>query len=412
MCGIAAYLGKKNAKEILFDCLQRMEYRGYDSCGIALIEDGTSRVICFKDKGRISELKERAENISINAHCGIAHTRWATHGAPLKKNAHPHRNGSSNIFVVHNGIIENFEKLRERLIEEGYFFHSDTDTEVIPHLITKHYKKDLLVAVVKTARCLQGSFSFCVISSLEPAKIIGVRFFSPLVLGKAKDGLFLASDIPAFLPYTRKVVYLEDGEIVLLEENKFCVMDFKGRVKRKVLVSVNISFEQAQKKGYKHFMLKEIFEQPGVIKDIYFRCVKNRKVEFDGVHLSKGFLKRLKRIHIVACGTAFHAGLVGKYLFEKWAGLQCIAEVSSEFRYKDINIDDREELFLTISQSGETADTLASLKLARKMGMRTLGICNVPGSSLTREVESVIYTEAGPEIGAVSYTHLTLPTKA
>lgn len=402
MCGIAAFLGKDNAKNILIECLERMEYRGYDSCGVALVPRDSRHILCLKDKGRIKTLKSKLRKVNVESPCGIAHTRWATHGAPIKKNAHPHHDSHSNIFVVHNGIIENFEEIKEQLQKEGHVFHSDTDTEVIPHLIEKNYKGNLLQAVMKTVRVLKGSFAFCAISSKEPRKIVGVRFFSPLILGVAERGLFLTSDVPALLPYTKKVVYLQDREVAVLEKGYFKILDFEGKTRARRPVTVSVSLEQAEKNGFKHFMLKEIFEQPGVIKDLYGHYVKRGKVVFPEIKLSKQFIKGLKRVHVVACGTAFHAGLVGKYLFEKWAGLQCISEVSSEFRYKDVNIHNKEELFITITQSGETADTLASLSLANKMKMKTLGVCNVPGSSLTRETGSVIYTNAGPEIGVAS----------
>ena len=400
MCGIASFIGKLDAKNVLLDSLSRLEYRGYDSCGLALLEDG--RGFLFKDKGRIQNLKSKIKDKHIRSQVGIAHTRWATHGAPTKVNAHPHTDCHNKIFVVHNGIIENFASLKEQLLKEGHLFRSQTDTEVIAHLIEKFYKGDLLKAVLRTTSLLKGSFALAVISSYEPSRIIGARLFSPLLVGISSQGFFLASDIPAFLPYTDRVLYLNDGQMADLTSKGVSLYDFQGRPQKKRIYKVNLSESKAQKQGYKHFMLKEIYEQPQISAKLLNLYARKQNIIFPHLKISPKFLKRIKRVHIAACGTAFHAGLVGKYLLEKFSGVQCVCEVSSEFRYKRLNAYPKEELFLTISQSGETADTLASLRQAKENGLKTLGICNVLGSSLTREADSLIYTHAGPEIGVAS----------
>ena len=402
MCGIVSFCGKSSdTKQLLLDALQRLEYRGYDSCGLALVKENQD-VFLYKRKGRIEDLKEDVRNVNINSHLGIAHTRWATHGAPNKINAHPHFDCHRKIFVVHNGIIENYQELKNLLIKEGHRFLSDTDTEIIPHLIEKFYEKDLIEAVFKAVKMLKGSFSFCVFSLYQPSKIIGVRFFSPLILGVSSKGMFLASDIPAFLPYTQKVVYLPDRTITLIEKDNFKIYDFNQKEIKIRLSKTNLKPEQAQKENYPHFMLKEIFEQPKIMERLYKMYIRKNRINLPYLNISSNFLKRVKRIYIVGCGTAYHAGLVGKYLLEKFSGVNCLVEVSSEFRYKFLNVNKDEELCIFISQSGETADTLASLREAKTYSLKTLGICNVLGSSLTREVDSVIYTYAGPEISVAS----------
>ena len=399
MCGITAYLGNSKAKDILVDTLKRLEYRGYDSCGMVVLNEGKFRL--WKLKGKVSELEGLVKDKRIDANIGISHTRWATHGAPNKINAHPHTDCHKKIFVVHNGIIENFEELKKKLVKEGHHFTSDTDTEVIPHLIEKFYKGDLLKAVLKAIKVLKGSFAIGIVSVYEPDKIIGVRYFSPLIAGLNKEEKFLASDLPALLPFTDQVIFLEEESVILMTKEKIKVFDFEGKPKDFEIKKVDLTPEQAQKKGFKHFMLKEIFEQPDVMKNLYSLYIdKTKKINFK--NLDEKFLKRVERVLITACGTAFHAGLVAKYLLEKFCKIKCETEISSEFRYRDVYLDKEKDLMVCISQSGETADTLACLRRVKEKGVKVLGVCNVLGSSLYRESDFLIYTNAGPEIGVAS----------
>ena len=404
MCGIIGYVGEKQAQPILLNGLKRLEYRGYDSSGMALIHPGKKTISLRKTPGKISALEHLLNKKPLTGCVGIGHSRWATHGVPNQPNAHPHLDCKSEIAVVHNGIIENYALLKTALIKEGHKFSSQTDTEVIVHLIEKFYKgSGLEEAVRKTVSLLEGSFAIGVISSKEPDKLIGARLGSPLIVGLGKNENFLASDVPAVLDSTKDVIFLGENELVVLTKDSCRVTDFKGKQILKSPTRVNWDITQAQKQGYKHFMLKEINEQPGVIENLISSRIKkdSREIFFEEQKIPEARLKAIKNISIVACGTAYHAGFVGKYVLESLCGIPTAIEVSSEFRYRDLLINN-DTLVIAISQSGETADTLAGVKLAKQMGASVLAICNVLGSTLTRESGGVIYTHAGPEIGVAS----------
>jgi glucosamine--fructose-6-phosphate aminotransferase (isomerizing) len=401
MCGIVGYIGNKDALPILIEGLRRLEYRGYDSVGIAIIPKG--KIVIKKCKGKIKDLEAflKGEEIS-ESRVGISHNRWATHGAPTNINAHPHQDCSGDIAVVHNGIIENFSELKKQLIEEGHRFKSQTDTEVISHLVEKYYKGDLKEAVSKTLKDLKGSFALGVISKNEPDRIVAARKESPLIIGIGESENFIASDVPAILRHTKKVIYLEDGEIALLTKLKVEVFGSDGKVRKKNIDIIKWSLDSAQKSGFSHFMLKEIHEQPKVLKQIVSSRVKgNSEFTLEGINIQDEAIKEISNIIIIACGTAYHAGLVGKYILEKFAKIPVSIDFSSEFRYRDPIIN-KNTLTIAISQSGETADTLAGVREAKKRGSSVISICNVLGSTLTRESDGVIYTHAGPEIGVAS----------
>jgi glucosamine--fructose-6-phosphate aminotransferase (isomerizing) len=402
MCGIIGYIGNKSVVPILLDGLKQLEYRGYDSAGIAILNNDKIKIL--KRSGKIKDLIEiigSARDLN-KARLGIGHSRWATHGAPTNINAHPHTDCNNNITVVHNGIIENFAALKERLIEEGHIFKSETDTEVAVHLIEKYYEGDLKEAVLKALKELKGSFALGVISSNEPDTLVCARRESPLIIGIGRDGNFIASDVPAILKYTKKVIYLDDGEIGALTKDNIEVCNIIGRPRKKKIDTIKWSLESAQKGGFPHFMLKEMHEQPKVLKEIISaRLDKNSNILLDGLTLQDSEVQKLHNIIIVACGTAYHAGMVGKYILERFTKLPVTVDVSSEFRYRS-PIVRRDTLIVAISQSGETADTLAAVKEARKGGSKVISICNVVGSSLTRVSDGVLYTYAGPEIGVAS----------
>jgi glucosamine--fructose-6-phosphate aminotransferase (isomerizing) len=403
VCGIVGYIGSKDAQPILLNGLKRLEYRGYDSSGMALILPKKNKISVRKSPGKISALEKLLKSRPLSGSVGIAHTRWATHGAPTQSNAHPHEDCEGEIAIVHNGIIENFEALKVSLIKEGHKFRSQTDTEVIVHLIEKFYKNiPLEDAVRKALKVLTGSFAIGVISSKEPDKLVGARLGSPLIVGLGRNENFLASDVPAVLEYTKEIIFLDEGELAVLTKEDVRVTDLNGKTIPKNPVHIAWDIAQAQKQGYPHFMLKEINEQPGIIENILsFYIQKDNKVNFSEQNISEERLKSIKDISIVACGTAYHAGLVGKYILESICGIPICTDVSSEFRYRDLLID-KDTLVIAISQSGETADTLAGAREARKRGAVVLSICNVLGSTLTRESDGVIYTHAGPEIGVAS----------
>ncbi|MGA2775301.1 MAG: glutamine--fructose-6-phosphate transaminase (isomerizing) [Candidatus Omnitrophota bacterium] len=403
MCGIVGYIGSKEAQPILLNGLKRLEYRGYDSSGIALILPKKNNISVRKSPGKISALEKLLNSRPLSGSVGIAHTRWATHGAPTQGNAHPHEDCGREIAIVHNGIIENFEALKVGLIKEGHKFRSQTDTEVIVHLIEKFHKNiPLEDAVRKALKLLTGSFAIGVISSKEPDKLVGARLGSPLIVGLGRSENFLASDVPAVLEYTKEIIFLDEGELVVLTKEGVRVTDLNGKTIPKNPTHIAWDITQAQKQGYPHFMLKEINEQPGIIENILsFYIQKDNKVNFSEQNISEERLKSIKNISIVACGTAYHAGLVGKYILEAICGIPICTDVSSEFRYRDLLID-KDTLVIAISQSGETADTLAGVREVRKRGAAVLSICNVLGSTLTRESDGVIYTHAGPEIGVAS----------
>jgi glutamine---fructose-6-phosphate transaminase (isomerizing) len=400
MCGIIGYTGEKEAAKVLIKGLSRLEYRGYDSAGIAVLDDGAMTVV--KKQGKLQVLAEELKKDLVRGNTGIGHTRWATHGVPNDVNAHPHVDPESRVAVVHNGIIENYQELKDLLSRKGYKFRSDTDTEVIAHLIADNYNGDLLHAVQRATKKLSGSFALAVIHRDEEGRIVGARQDSPLIAGVGTKENFIASDIPAVLDHTQRVIYLENGDTVDLSAKGIIVYGKDGKkVKRKpILVKWDLS--RAEKTGYKHFMLKEIFEQPEVLRQIFNERIKGPgKVEFLEQKIKPSHLKKIKNIAIVACGTAYHAGLTGRYILEKLTGIPVWVDQSSEFRYRNPLVN-KETLVVVISQSGETADTLAALREAKRLKAKVLAICNVLGSSIAREAEGVIYTHAGPEIAVAS----------
>ena len=402
MCGIVGYIGNKKAVPILLDGLRQLEYRGYDSAGISVISDNKIKVA--KRSGKIKDLMsclEEREDLDAGT-IGIGHSRWATHGAPTNINAHPHIDCSDSFSLVHNGIIENFRELKERLLKQGHRFKSETDTEVIIHLIEKYYAGNIEEAVLRAIKELEGSFALGVICKMEPDKLIGARKESPLIVGLGKKENFIASDIPAVLKYTKKVLYLNDGEIAVLTKDNVRVLDISGKEKKRKIDSIKWNISSAQKSGFSHFMLKEIHEQPVIFKQIISSRIKDSsEVVLEGINLKDSYIKRISNIVILACGTAYHAGLVGRYLIEKFCRIPVIVDMSSEFRYREPIIS-KNTLVIAISQSGETADTLAAVKEAKRKGAKILSICNVVGSSLTRVSDGVLYTYAGPEISVAS----------
>ncbi|MDP8229529.1 MAG: glutamine--fructose-6-phosphate transaminase (isomerizing) [Candidatus Gorgyraea atricola] len=399
MCGIVGYIGKKDALPILIEGLKQLEYRGYDSAGVCIVGQGTVKIA--KRSGKMKDLVQIIKKLG-HSRIGIGHTRWATHGAPTNVNAHPHTDCTGDIAVVHNGIIENFHELKETLIREGHRFKSETDSEVIAHLIEEYYRGDLEKAVLKAVKYLKGSFALGVVCSNEPDKLIGARRESPLIVGVGRGENFIASDVPAILRHTKRVIYIDDGEIVSLSQNKVKILDASGKKKKKQIDTIKWSVSSAQKSGFSHFMLKEIHEQPKVLKQIISSRIKGAsEIVLDGINLSDMQIKKISNIIILACGTAYHAGMVGKYLIERFTRIPVTVDLSSEFRYRRFIVD-KNTLVIAISQSGETADTLAAIKEAKKKGAKILSICNVVGSSLTRVSDGVLYTYAGPEIGVAS----------
>ena len=400
MCGIVGYVGNKGAKSFLIDGLSKLEYRGYDSAGIAVL-DGTS-ISLAKQKGRLSNLEGALKSKSSEGTIGIGHTRWATHGEPSDRNSHPHKSSKGDIAVVHNGIIENYLELRKWLISEGYEFFSETDTEVVPNLIHYYYEGNLFEAVVKATKKLEGSYALGVVCGDEQDKLIAVRKDSPLIVGLGNGENFIASDIPAVIKYTRDVYLLDDNEFVVMDRNGVSILSANGERIDKNIYKVTWSEDAAEKSGYDSFMLKEIHEQPKAIKDtISSRVSIENGVFFDDFKLSKQDLDNVDRVFIVACGTAYHAGLMGKTLIERMAKIPVEVDIASEFRYRNPLVTEK-SLVIIVSQSGETADTLAALRDCNRIGARTLAITNVVGSTISREANDVIYTMAGPEIAVAS----------
>lgn len=398
MCGIVGYIGDKEALPILIDGLKRLEYRGYDSAGVAILGEDLQVV---KTAGRIKDLEEKLKGVEIKGHLGIAHTRWATHGVPNDINAHPHYSESKNIVVIHNGIIENYLELKKMLMKEGKTFRTETDTEVIAYLIEEFYEGDLLKAVQKAVSMLEGSYALAILSKEEPNHFIAVRKDSPLIGGIGKGENFVASDIPAVLPYTKDIIIFENGDIVDVYKDRMVIYDKNLNIVERPVHKIDWDITDAQKGGFKHFMLKEIFEEPEVIVEAMRGRIKNGKIEVEELDFDKTYLQSINQVYFVACGTAYHAGLVGKYLTEKYLGIPAQAEVASEFRYRSPVIDEKTLVFV-VSQSGETADTLAGLRLAKENKSKTIGIVNVVGSSVAREVDKVVYIHAGPEIAVAS----------
>ncbi len=403
MCGIIGYIGNREAVPILLDGLCKLEYRGYDSAGLAVLSQG--RLERRRCEGKLHKLVNLMEQSPLPAAAGIGHTRWATHGRPNEENAHPHTNVKGTLAVVHNGIVENDRILHRELEAQGYKFQSDTDSEVFAHLIDKYYRPGVMLetAVRRAVSRIKGTFSIGVISQQEPGKLVAVRRGSPLILGLGEKEFFLASDVPALLSHTRNVLYVEDNELAILTSRGIKLLNFQGRLIRRKPTRITWDAIQAEKGGYKHFMLKEIYEQPQVVEDTLSGRVMGLggDVALEEAGIPATFLKSLRRIFLVACGTSWHAGLVGKFLIESLAHLPTEVDFASEFRYRSPLVD-RRSLVVLISQSGETADTLAALREARRRGARTLAICNVVGSSMTREAQGTLYTHAGPEIGVAS----------
>jgi glutamine---fructose-6-phosphate transaminase (isomerizing) len=400
MCGIIGYIGNKNAVSIMLEGLKRLEYRGYDSAGIAFHTDKGIEVV--RCKGKIKELAAIVESRNLSSGAGIGHTRWATHGKPSEENAHPHRSG--DIVVVHNGIIENYLSLRKMLIGKGYVFTSDTDTEVLCHLIREYSEALPLEDAVRTAlREVKGAYAIAVVSEKEPNKIVGVRKDSPLVIGLGEGEFFVASDVPAFLSHTRNVLFLDDEEMVVITPEGVLVTTLDGAIVQKEVTTITWSPSMAEKGGYRHFMLKEIFEQPRAVGDTMRGrfSPETGEVNLEEFGLSREILAGITKVYIVACGTSWHAGLIAKYMIEELARVPVEVDIASEFRYRDPLISS-DNLMIVITQSGETADTLAAQREAKARGARTLTICNVVGSTSAREADAVFYTHSGPEIGVAS----------
>ncbi|MFA5858155.1 MAG: glutamine--fructose-6-phosphate transaminase (isomerizing) [Elusimicrobiota bacterium] len=404
MCGIVGYIGEKEVWPILIEGLKRLEYRGYDSAGVAIVAD--NKIQLRKKLGKLKVMEASLKEDPIHGTTGIGHTRWATHGVPSEVNSHPHADCTGRLVVVHNGIIENFHELREELTKEGHKFVSQTDTEVVAHLIERQLKKGakkLEDAVKLALKEVEGAYALGIYSLDDPDKMVAARNGSPLVVGLGKGENFIASDVPAILKHTRDVMYLDDKEIIIITKEKVVVTDLDGNVKNKPVKRIDWDSEAAEKEGYPHFMLKEIYQQPKVIRDaLRGRISKDRKrILLEDMNISEDELKKIKKIFIVACGTAFYAGFTGKYFIEECVGLPVEVDLASEFRYRSPKVG-ADTLVMSVTQSGETADTLASIRYARQMGSKVVSVCNVVGSTIARESDGVIYTQAGPEIGVAS----------
>ncbi|XME02834.1 glutamine--fructose-6-phosphate transaminase (isomerizing) [Lachnospiraceae bacterium C1.1] len=400
MCGIVGYIGKQQAAEIILNGLEKLEYRGYDSAGIAVF-DG-DKINVTKSVGRLKALEELTHGgETMPGNAGIGHTRWATHGEPSEVNAHPHLNGKGTIAVVHNGIIENYIKLRNKLIRKGYEFKSQTDTEVIPQLIDYYYNGDPIEAISKVIHRVEGSYSLGIIFEDHPGEIYAARKSSPLIVGKNEDGSFIGSDVPALLKYTRKVYYIGEEEIVKLTADEINFYDADGEEIEKTATEIKWDANAAEKGGYDHFMIKEIFEEPKTVRDTLNPRIKGGKIDIEELNMSDDDIRNLRKIVIVACGSAYHVGVSARYVLEGMARIPVEVDVASEFRYRN-PILSSEDLVIVISQSGETADTLEALRLAHKCGCKVLAIVNVVGSSIAREADAVMYTWAGPEISVAT----------
>ena len=400
MCGIIGYVGRQNCARLLIDALKTLEYRGYDSAGVAFFHDGVIETV--KAAGRIENLEKKMEGREdVETHCGIGHTRWATHGGPTDENAHPH--SSEHISLLHNGIIENYQELKAFLTEQGYTFASQTDTETAVHLMDYYYKQtgDFLDAVIKALGDIRGTYAFGIICKDEPGKIICVRQENPLLIGLGDGENFMASDIPAFIKYTKKYLVMEPGEIAILEADKVTVVDIDKNPIEKTPLTVTWDYEAAEKGGYPHFMIKEIHETPSILKATMLPRIRDGKVCFDEAELPDSLLKDAKSITILACGSAMHAGMVTKYVIEKLCRVRVDVEIASEFRGRQPLLT-KDDLAIVISQSGETLDTLAALKMAKACGSKVLSIVNVVGSSIARESDYVVYTWTGPEIAVAT----------
>ncbi|MDO5156176.1 MAG: glutamine--fructose-6-phosphate transaminase (isomerizing) [Eubacteriales bacterium] len=400
MCGIVGYIGKAQAAPILLDGLSKLEYRGYDSAGVA-VYDGTELEV-VKAKGRLQALRDlTGDGNNLKGTVGIGHTRWATHGEPSVSNAHPHYNKDKSIVVVHNGIIENYQPLKEKLISKGYSFMSETDTEVVAHLLDYYYDGNPLQAVAKVMHRVQGSYAFGILFKEYPDKIFSVRKDSPLIVGASADGNFIASDVPAILKYTRDVYFIENREICELSESGIAFYNEDLEPIEKETKKIEWDIEAAEKGGYEHFMLKEIYEQPKAVLDTISPRMKEDQIVIEELNMSDEEIQQIKRIYIVGCGSAYHVGVTGKYVIEKLTRIPVEVDLASEFRYRDpVLVED--SMVIIISQSGETADSLAALRMAQEKGVKVLGIVNVVGSTIAREADNVLYTWAGPEISVAT----------
>ncbi len=403
MCGIVGYIGKREAYPILIKGLKRLEYRGYDSAGIALLKDD---IFLYKKKGKVSDLESAIADSPIQGNIGIGHTRWATHGEPNDENAHPHQSSNGKFTIIHNGIIENYARLRDKLIKKGYSFKSETDTEVLVNLIEYIYLKETMSAEMAVRLALtkvEGAYGLVVICNDEPDTLIAARKGSPLVIGLGQGEYFIASDATPIVEYTKNVIYLNDEDIAVIKTDELQLKTIKNTPIKPAIKELTLDIGEIDKQGYDHFMLKEIYEQPRAIADtfrgrIYRDCTD---IHLGGLQQVWGDLEKARRIIIVACGTSWHAGLVGEYLFEEFARVPVEVEYGSEFRYRNPIIY-KDDVVIAISQSGETADTLAAIRIAKENGAKVFGVCNVVGSSITRETDAGVYTHAGPEIGVAS----------
>ena len=404
MCGIIGYVGNNNSVPYIIDGLKKLEYRGYDSAGISILQD--QKIVTVRAVGKVAELEKAALLLNPQGSTGIGHTRWATHGKPSEENSHPHTDCSGELVVVHNGIIENYLTLREKLEKLGHVFKSETDTEVIAHLIEENLKhtraaddeEKLIKAVQKTNGEIAGAFAIGVMWARTPGMLVGVKTQSPLVVGLGKKENFLASDVPAFLQHTNKALFLEDGEMVILRKDKVTVLDANGKEKKAKATKISWDQKTAQKGGYSHFMIKEIYDQPQALEDT-LRTAQTDFATLLGV--DEKVMRKLRNVHIIACGTAYHAGLVGKYYIEQLAGIPTSVDLASEYKYRTIPPFEN-TLAIAISQSGETADTIGAIKKAQRLGFKTLAICNVLGSTLTRICDGTFFTHCGPEISVAS----------
>ncbi len=403
MCGIVGYVGDKQAAKFLLEGLSKLEYRGYDSAGIAVYNPEADSIRVEKSVGRLAELEKKVDGNMPVGCLGIGHTRWATHGAPSDLNSHPHTDCSGDFAVVHNGIIENYLTLREQLMAKGHVFKSETDTEVLPHLLEEAYEGDFEAAVRKVLAQIEGSYSIVFMSKADPDTLICTKQDNPLVIGLGEGENFIASDIPAIISRTRRTYIINDGEIAVVKKDSVWITNRRGEPITKKVFEVNWNAEAAEKGGYEHFMLKEIHEQPKAVRDTLSGRISedNTSVVLNELKWTKEYINSFSRVFIIACGTAYHAGLVGKYYIENLARIPVEVDIASEFRYRKPIIDDS-TLTIVVSQSGETIDTLAALKEAKRLGSKTMAVTNVVGSSIAREADQVVYTWAGPEIAVAS----------
>jgi len=405
MCGIVGYIGMEQAAPILLDGLSSLEYRGYDSAGVAVMNqaaDSKAKIEVVKAKGRLKTLREMTDNGNVLCGtCGIGHTRWATHGEPSVGNAHPHYNKDKSIVLVHNGIIENYQKLKEKLVRKGYEFASETDTETVVQLLDYYYNQNPLETIIKVLVRLQGSYALGILFGDHPGEIYAVRKSSPLVVGVSEKGNFIASDVPAILKHTRKVIYIEEQEIVKLTANEVKVYNLDGEEVTKESTIIQWDAKAAEKSGYEHFLLKEIYEQPKAVQDTISPRIKDKEVVIEELNMTEEEIQHISRIYVVACGSAYHVGMTAKYVLENMTRIPVEVDLASEFRYRD-PILDTNSLVIIISQSGETADSIAALREAKSRNVKVLGIVNVVGSTIAREVDNVMYTWAGPEISVAT----------